>query len=192
MKKYPLQLRAWHWLHALVLFGLLGTFFLRKTFLSWRTNAQILSAKLAALNITITDDQASALAKAVRAPMWWWHYALGFAFSALLLWRLVMHLRGGDGGGASDDPHMVWVRRVYVVVYGILAVMALSGLTLYFASSLGLSKAVMGGIKGAHEQLAWGVVAFAAAHIIGVFAGEQRGQRGIVSEMISGDRPRGA
>ena len=37
MKSYSLQLRVWHWLHAVVVLGLLGTFFLRKTFLSWPT-----------------------------------------------------------------------------------------------------------------------------------------------------------
>ena len=44
--KYTLAFRIWHWLNAIVVLGLLGTVFLRKTFLSWRTNSEILMTKL--------------------------------------------------------------------------------------------------------------------------------------------------
>ena len=47
MKRFSLSLRIWHWLNAIVVLGLLGTFFLRKTFLSWRENSQIIMHKLA-------------------------------------------------------------------------------------------------------------------------------------------------
>ena len=57
MKSYSLQLRIWHWLHAITVLGLLGTFFLRKTFLSWRANSEIPMAKLAEYDITVTADQ---------------------------------------------------------------------------------------------------------------------------------------
>ena len=35
MQKWRLDFRIWHWLHALVVLGLIGTVFLRKTFLDW-------------------------------------------------------------------------------------------------------------------------------------------------------------
>ncbi len=44
--KFSLKFRLWHWLNTLVIFGLLGTVFLRKTFLSWRDNSEILMSKL--------------------------------------------------------------------------------------------------------------------------------------------------
>ena len=67
MKTYSLQLRIWHWLHAVTVLGLLGTFFLRKTFLSWRANSEILMSKLAEFDIVVTADQAKALAGLVKA-----------------------------------------------------------------------------------------------------------------------------
>ena len=51
MKKWRLDFRVWHWIHATVILGLLGTVFLRKTFLSWRTNSEILSQKLAEIKV---------------------------------------------------------------------------------------------------------------------------------------------
>ena len=68
--KFTLKFRIWHWLNAFVVLGLLGTVFLRKTFLSWRTNSEILMSKLSEFSIVISEEQAKILAKAVRAGMW--------------------------------------------------------------------------------------------------------------------------
>jgi len=46
MKKWRLDFRVWHWLNATVILGLLGTVFLRKTFLSWRTNSELIVQKI--------------------------------------------------------------------------------------------------------------------------------------------------
>jgi len=58
MKKWRLDFRVWHWIHAMVILGLLGTVFLRKTFLSWRTNSELLIQKLSEINVDITVEQA--------------------------------------------------------------------------------------------------------------------------------------
>ena len=153
MKKYSLQLRIWHWLHAITVLGLLGTFFLRKTFLSWRTNSEILMAKLAAFDIVVSADQAKALAKAVRSPMWEWHIILGFIFAALILWRLVMIVKDGFGYSV-EEGHMKWVHRGYKVIYAILTFMALSGIIMYLYQDIGLSKESTHSIKEIHELVA--------------------------------------
>ena len=88
MKKWRLDFRIWHWIHAVVILGLLGTVFLRKTFLSWRANSEILIQKLSDINLEITSEQAKVLAKAIRAPMWEWHIILGYALGILLVWRV--------------------------------------------------------------------------------------------------------
>ncbi|WP_309494568.1 hypothetical protein [Sulfurovum sp.] len=67
MKKWRLDFRIWYWVHAAVALGLLGTVFLRKTFLSWRTNSELLTQKLSEINLEVTADQAKVLAKAIRA-----------------------------------------------------------------------------------------------------------------------------
>jgi cytochrome b561 len=186
MKSYSFQLRVWHWLHAVTVLGLLGTFFLRKTFLSWRANAEILTAKLAEFDIPVTVEQAKALAKAVRAPMWEWHIILGFAFAVLVLWRLVMIFMEGFGCEAETDTHMRWVCHGYKAVYALLFFMAVSGIAIYLYQDFGLTKETAHGVKELHETAAWGVVVFVAMHIAGVFIADNRDQKGITSKMISG------
>ena len=56
--KWSLNFRLWHWIHALVILGLAGTVLLRKTFLSWRTNSEILTQELARIDLTVTEAQA--------------------------------------------------------------------------------------------------------------------------------------
>ena len=90
MKKWSLNFRVWHWLHASVVLGLLGTVFLRKTFLSWRDNSEILSQKLLTMDISVSSEQAKVLAKSIRAPMWDWHIILGYGLAVLLLWRIAL------------------------------------------------------------------------------------------------------
>jgi len=185
MKNYSLHMRIWHWANAIVVLGLLGTFFLRKTFLSWRANADILAAKLSAFGITVTPEQAGALARAVRAPMWEWHIILGYAFAALIAWRLVMLFREGTGYTA-ENAHMVWVYRGYKLFYAVFAFMALSGVIIHLYTDIGLAKATAGSIKELHELVAWGIVGFVALHIVGVFVADNRDQKGITSKMVSG------
>jgi cytochrome b561 len=185
MKSYSLQLRIWHWLHAITVLGLLGTVFLRKTFLSWRANSEILMAKLAEFDIVVTAEQAKALAKAVRAPMWEWHIILGFIFAVLVLWRLVMIFKSGFGY-EPQNKHMEWVYRGYKLMYGILFFMAVSGVIMYLYQDFGLTKEAAHDIKEVHEVVAWGVAAFVVMHIAGVFIADNRDQKGIISKMISG------
>ena len=185
MKNYSLQLRIWHWLNAVVVLGLLGTFFLRKTFLSWRANSEILVAKLESFGIVVTHDQAVALAKAVRAPMWEWHIILGYAFAALVAWRLVTIFREGFGY-APENAHMAWVYRGYKIFYVIFTFMAVSGIVIHLAKDIGLSKELAGSIKEMHEFIAWTVVGFVVLHIAGVFVADNRDQKGITSKMVSG------
>ncbi len=89
-KKWSLNFRIWHWINAIVILGLLGTVFLRKTFLSWRANAELLTQKLSEINLEITAEQAKVLAKAIRVPMWEWHILLGYALAALVIWRIIL------------------------------------------------------------------------------------------------------
>ena len=90
IKKCSLSFRIWHCLHAFVVLGLLATVLLRKTFLSWRTNSEILSTELSGMQIDVTAEQAKLLAKALRDPMWEWHIFLGYALAVLLIFRIAL------------------------------------------------------------------------------------------------------
>ena len=93
--KYTLSFRVWHWLNALVIIGLLGTVFLRKTFLSWRDNAQIIMSKFSEMGVVITKEQAKVVAQTIRDGMWEWHIILGYALAFLVLYRIYLFFRSG-------------------------------------------------------------------------------------------------
>lgn len=184
---YPKSIRIWHWLNAVAVSGLLLTFFLRKTFLSWRENSAIIMDKLSAAGVEITAEQAKMVAKAIRAPMWEWHIIFGVMLAALLLFRIwIFWQEAGFGYDDEDSLHMRLVHWGYRIFYLVLIFMAVSGLVLNWHEALGLSDDLAHTIKEVHEYMAWAVALFVPLHIAGVFIAENDDQQGIVSRMISG------
>ena len=185
-RKYSKLLRIWHWLSVVAISGLLATFLLRKTFLSWRANSQIIIDKLASIDVDITTEQAKVIAKAIRAPMWEWHIIFGIALAFLLLFRIFIIYRESGWGYDKGSSHMNMVHLGYKIFYTILIFMAISGLVINSYELLGLSKDLTHTIKGIHELVAWSVVIFVPLHITGVVIANSTDQKGIVSRMISG------
>ena len=190
MQKWRFDFRIWHWLHAAVVLGLLGTVFLRKTFLSWRTNSELLTQKLSEIDLTVTEAQAKVLAKAIRAPMWEWHIILGYALAALLLWRIVLFFTQSGKQNyqdlKSESLHKKMVKIGYLGIYAILAFMAMSGLVIHFYEELGLLKETAHDIKEIHELVFNAILIFVPLHIIGVVVAEMRDEKGIISDMVHG------
>jgi Ni/Fe-hydrogenase 1 B-type cytochrome subunit len=187
--KYSVAFRIWHWLNAFVVLGLLGTVFLRKTFLSWRDNSQLIVSKLDTMGIAITQDQAVILAKAIRAGMWEWHIILGYllAFSLVLRACLAFFEKQRKARFSSLSLHKKGVQATYYILYISLTFMALSGLTMHFHSDLGLSKEIAHSIKEVHHFVFHFVWIFVVVHIVGVVAAENSGEKGIISRMIHGE-----
>ena len=186
--KYTIQFRVWHWLNAIVILGLLATFFLRKTFLSWRTNSEILMTKLTDMGIEVTAEQTKILAKAVRAGMWEWHIIFGYALAFLVLYRIYLFF--ADSSEKVDfgslDMHHKAVKISYYLVYAILLFMTVSGLSIHFYQELGMSKDFAGSIKEIHEIVAYALAVFVPLHIAGVFVADATDEKGLVSTMING------
>jgi len=185
---YSRSLRIWHWLNAIAISGLLLTFFLRKTFLSWRENSAVIVDKLSSLGVEVTAEQAKIVAKAIRAPMWEWHIIFGVMLGLLLLFRIWIFWQEA-GFGYEDEGESIHMRLVhwgYRILYFILIFMAVSGIMLNWHETFGISKELTHSIKEIHEFVAWEVVIFVPLHIIGVFVADNDDQRGIVSRMISG------
>lgn len=190
MKKWSVSFRLWHWLHALVVLGLLGTVLLRKTFLSWRANSEILAVKLSSMDIEVSSEQAKLLAKAVRAPMWEWHIILGYALAVLLLFRVALFFTQSGKQNLIDIKtstlHKKMVKIGYIGIYVILGFMAISGLSIHFYEELGLLKETAHDIKEIHELVFNAVWIFVAMHITGVVIADNRDEKGIISDMING------
>jgi len=186
--KYSLPFRIWHWLHAGVVLGLLGTVFLRKTFLSWRDNSEILTTQLLEMGNEISQEQAKMLAKSIRAGMWEWHIILGYGLAALLLFRLYLFFK--DDSLKVDfttlDLHKKIVKISYYIFYALLGFMAVSGFVIEFYEFLSLTKESAHDIKEIHELLYNGVLIFVPLHIAGVVIAENRDERGLISSMVNG------
>lgn len=188
--KYTVSFRIWHWLNAIVVLGLLGTVFLRKTFLSWRTNSEILMNKLLEFDIEITAAQAKVLAKAIRAGMWEWHIILGYLLTSLVVYRVFLFFNHSTKKERFTNLslHKKIVEILYYIFYAILLFMTVSGLVLTFSEALGLSKDLVGNIKDIHEFVFQFLLYFVVIHIVGVVIAELKDEKGIVSNMMSGER----
>jgi cytochrome b561 len=191
MKKWSRSFRIWHWANAIVVMGLIGTVLLRKSFLSYKENAQIILDKLSSMDVTITLDQARDVARAIRAPMWEWHIYLGYALAFLVVYRIALFFT--QSGKQSFqfkelDLHHKAVSAGYIVIYAALFFMALSGLVIHFYQELGLLKDTAENIKDLHEDMYQVVLYFVPLHIIGVVVADMRDQKGITSDMINGGK----
>jgi len=190
MKKWRLDFRIWHWVHATVILGLLGTVFLRKSFLSWRTNSELLTQKLSEIDLSITEAQAKVLAKAIRAPMWEWHILLGYALAALVVWRIILFFTESGKQNyqnlSSETLHKKMVKLGYIGIYAIILFMSISGLTIHFYEELGLVKDTAHDIKDIHELVFNAILIFVPLHVIGVIIAENRDEKDIISDMING------
>jgi cytochrome b561 len=183
--------RIWHWTMALSVIGLLCTVLLRKTFLSYKTNALIIQEKLAALDVEITLESAKTIAKAIRAPMWEWHYIFAAILGISILLRLVLLF-------TKEAKHPVvqfleapkeekLKKGVHVLLCLCIALLALSGAILYFHETLGLEKASIGWVKESHEFLMFPLIGTIVLHLGGVLMHEIKTKEPIVSKMIHGD-----
>ena len=188
--KWRLDFRVWHWVHATVILGLLGTVFLRKTFLSWRANSELLTQKLAEIDLSVTEAQAKVLAKAIRAPMWEWHIILGYALAALVVWRIILFFTESGKQNyknlSSETLHKKMVKLGYIGIYAIILFMSISGLVIHFYEELGLLKDTAHDIKEIHELVFNAILIFVPLHIIGVIIAENRDEQDIISDMING------
>ncbi|AFY01089.1 cytochrome b/b6 domain-containing protein [Bdellovibrio bacteriovorus] len=204
-KKYqPLSLRLWHWFNALVILGLLGTAFLRKSFLSWRTNAALIESKMQEAGAAITPDLAKDIAIGIRTPMWDWHYVLGFTLGGLMLVRVLVgifavkkcpathaaqsawNLRKVPAGQKANALHYTIVKTGYALFYLVTVFMVVSGVVMYFKTELGISKEALNPVKEFHELMMWFFTAFVVGHILGLVIAENRQDKGLVSDMIHG------
>jgi len=183
--------RIWHWLMAFSVLGLLGTVALRKTFLSWRTNAEVIQLKLAETGTEVTAETAKMVAKAIRAPMWEWHYVLALFLALSIVIRLVMVARD-----RSQFPLLQLInapkeeklkKAVHLLICMSLMVMTVSGGVVYYHELLGFTKEGVHWVKALHEYVMYAVLGLVVLHLGGVMMHELKTKEGIVSKMIHGD-----
>ena len=122
--------------------------------------------------------------------MWEWHIILGYALTALLLWRIILFFTQSGKQNyqnlKAESFHKKMVKVGYIGIYAILAFMAISGLVIHFYEELGLLKDTAHDIKEVHELVFNAILIFVPLHIIGVIIAENRDEKDIISDMING------
>jgi cytochrome b561 len=204
----PKSLRLWHWLNATAILGLLATVLLRKTVLSWRTNAALIESRLQDHGVDITPELAKEIAVAIRDPLWDWHIRLGVVLGALLIGRMVIALlveKQVPGVAAlkaalrrkalpaqerGEALHYALVKSGYALFYLATVLMVATGFTMLFSAELGLSKGVAGPVKEIHELAMWFFVVFSGGHLLGIILAENGKTPGIISDMVHGGDPK--
>ena len=191
-RQFTVVYRIWHWLLALSTLGLLGTVLLRKTFLSWRTNSEIIQTKLLENGIEITPEVAKLTAKAIRSGMWEWHYIFALFLAIAIFLRLFMlFTKQVQLPIIKFSQAQNFEKKIQYAVYTLLCffimLMAISGAVLYFYEPLGFNKESIHWVKEAHELMMNGVILFIVLHFIGVLKHEMTTKESIISKMIHGD-----
>ncbi len=201
-RKYSSTLRLWHWLNALVITGLLTTVLINST-LNDRNDAVSVYQQNTE-NAVLTAAQIQSVVHQQEDRVWDIHIYFGYALTALLIFRLVLEffqladqkftriLKATYQHYKETKEHRLKaqkkfaVKLVYAVFYILLLVMVSTGLTLVFKGDLGLPKVISHNVKEVHGFTMYLVLAFIAAHLIGVFIAERTDQKGITSDMING------
>jgi cytochrome b561 len=186
--KYTAIFRVWHWLNAIVILGLVGTVLLRKGFLSYRTNSEVIMTKLSDIGVEIFKEDAVAIAKAIRAPMWEWHLILGYALAFLVVYRIALFFfdKSQKENFASLDLHKKGVNSLYYILYAVIHFMTNSGFAMYLKEELAMADATDKSIKELHELVYNYFLIFIPLHVAGVVVADIREEHGLISTMING------
>ena len=205
LQQHSLLIRIWHWVTFLILSGSIITVLINATMLNPRDNISLVQNQLKAKGVTVTDEQAFAVSHQYEDKMWEVHKLLGYGLVFLLVSRLiieltqpeeeklrfrfkkVMNLFKLDDENSVKYRHYLYVKRLYLLFYLILLVMAITGLGLAFGHEFGLTRQTHNVIKTIHSLFQYFMYGFIFIHICGVIIAENAKDKGIVSGMINGN-----
>lgn len=184
-KTYPAVYRIVHWAIAVSFVLLIITIFLRSTWMNKYNVAAIIQDQLANTEQQISQDQAIALAKKIRQPMWDWHIYTGYALTGLFALRFMlpafgrMKFQNPLGKGLSTTAK--FRKWSYLVFYVFVVVSLATGLLIVWGP-----KEWKKPLEQVHVLGIYYLLAFIAVHLAGVLKAEFTDGKGIISRMISG------
>ena len=170
-----------------------------------RDNITLVQTQLKAKGVTVTDEQAFAVSNQYEDKMWEIHKLLGYGLAFLLASRLLIELvqpreeklRSRIKNAVSlfklndknnvEYRHYLYVKRLYLLFYLILLVMAFTGLGLAFGHEFGFTRQTHNALKTIHSLFQYFMYGFVFIHLCGVIMAENLKDKGIVSGMINGN-----
>jgi Ni/Fe-hydrogenase 1 B-type cytochrome subunit len=202
-KKYSSSIRLWHWLNAVIITGSLLTVLINSTVLKPWTNAALIAEKLKEKGIKISADEAKPVAFALADQVWAIHTYLGYALAALFLFRIGLEyfeladkkLIGKIKTARKSyllikqtriaSRNEILVKTSYALFYVLIMVMIVTGLSLAFEDDVAALKS-MHFIRDIHGFTMYLILGFIFIHIAGVYLGERKQHKGIISHMVNG------
>jgi len=184
-RSYPAVYRIVHWALAVSFILLLVTIFLRLTWMNKYNVATIIQDQLANTEQHVSEDQAIALAKKIRQPMWDWHIYTGYALVGLFAIRFLLPAFGKmkfqnpmEKALTTAEKFRKWT---YLIFYGSVLVSLVTGLLIVWGP-----KGWKSLLEQVHELGVYYLVAFIAIHLAGVLRAEFTDRKGIISRIVSG------
>lgn len=181
--KFTFLHRFLHWIIAIAMSILFLTGFLRMYWMGKKAVAEAIFSQ----ELEVTKDQAKAVYKTLREPMWEWHELFSkimiFAFLARIIYMLVKGIRFPNPFKSNQLIKERLQGFAYVYFYLFVFISAFTGICLEndFLSNY-------------HEQIEavhkWGIYwfpIFILLHLAGILFAEYSDKRGITSKMIGGE-----
>ena len=201
-------LRLWHWLTFVLLVSIMVTVLFASTVLNPGDNVPVVQNILKQKGITADNNQTFAVTHFYDDKMWDLHKLLGYGMVILFIARLVIEatmpkkernpvrirkalmefLQSNDPSRKKELRHYLIVKYSYLLFYGILFLMASTGLIIAFGGDFGLSGQSRHTVKEIHGFIQYVVYAFVLFHLAGIILAEFGKDKGIVSGMIHGEK----
>lgn len=186
-KRFTLASRLIHWAIAFTFLYLLLTVLLRMGWMNKNNMGSIIQEGLGDEGVTIDKDIAGTIGKKVRRPMWNTHIIAGYVLTGLFIVRCIITYVQGQAfpspfkAVSGYNKFKAWV---YVVFYILVAASLGTGLLIEFGP-----ESIHEISEDIHKLSLYYMVTFIAVHLIGVIVADGTNDRGIISKIISGDRP---
>ncbi len=187
-KRFNLASRLMHWAIAVTFLYIMLTVLLRMGWMNKGSMGTIIHDNLAEKNVSITPDDAGLIAKKVRKPMWNTHVIAGYVLVGLFVLRSILTWVQGMGfanplkaGVSNYEKGKAWV---YIVFYLMLGASLFTGLMMEFGP-----ESLEHTMEDIHVLSLYYSVAFILLHTVGVLRADAGKERGIISKIISGDKP---
>jgi cytochrome b561 len=187
-KRFNLASRLIHWAIAFTFLYLLLTVLLRMGWMNKNNMGSIMQNGLSEKGIAIDDDTAATVAKQVRRPMWNTHIIAGYVLVGLYIIRMIIFAVQGVAFANPFKKDTTTYQRfrswVYLLFYVFVAVSLITGLLIEFGPG-----SIHEPSEEIHKLSLYYMVGFIALHLVGVVIADGGKERGIISKMVSGDRP---
>ncbi|MDD2412021.1 MAG: cytochrome b/b6 domain-containing protein [Bacteroidales bacterium] len=183
--KYSIVYRIIHFAMVILFLLLLGTIFLKFTFLNKSNVAAIIQGFLTSNDLKLSQEQLNDLAKLIRQPMMDWHNYIGYGLVGLFAIRFALPFFGKMKYQNPFDKSLTkrvrFQKILYIVFYVCTIVSLISGVLIEFGSIE--YKELM---KDIHALSIYYLIPFVVIHIAGVLMGEFTDQKGIISRIVNG------